>query len=509
MAGAAPAAADTGHLANWLAARVAEADGRGDAALAGYARALDAAPGNRIVALRTYREAIAAGDAPLVRRAIAALGKDAPFDAALFPLVDAARAGDIAAFDKALAGLNAGVLRMMVPALRGWLARVRGGDGVAAIDAAPRDPIARRFVAENRALLQIAGGQVDAGIAALGALTGPTGRSPAVMFAGELLIADHPDQAAALLDDKTLISQAKIDAARPTLAFATSRLLVRIARELDDAPRSPIGLALARAALDADPGYVPARLALAGQLARDGDRSRALAALTPIDLDGPFAEDALTARFPLLDSDDRAAEGLALARDRARSSTAQTIDQARYADLLTAADRPGEALPWYRKVLKDKRYRENATAWLRYGAALDGAGKWTEARKALQRALALDPDQPQILNYLGYGEVEHGGDLTAAIRLLERAHALARDDGSIADSLGWAYHRNGDPGRAIPLLERAAFDEPASSEIAEHLGDAYWSVGRRYEARYAWAAAAVTAEAADAKRLATKQANGL
>lgn len=503
------AVTDRRPLATYLAARAADAEGQGDAALAGYARLLGEAPGDRAVAAHAYREAVAGGNAALVRRAIAILGKAAPPDAALFPLADAARANDPAAFAKALAGLDSGILRVIAPALQGWLAEARGQDGIAMLDAVPKKSLAARFAAENRALLLVARGRVDAGIAAAEAVQGPTGRSPVIRAIAELLVADHPERAAALLDEPALLAQARASAARPTLAFATSRLLVRLARELDGERGSVIGLAMARAALDCDPTYVPARLALAMQVARSDDPDRALALLDAVPLDGPYGGAALAERFPLLARTDRDAEALALARRRAEAEDADGVDRARYAGLLVQADQAKAALPWYKRMMRDRRFAGNATAWLNYAAGLDAAGDWKGARKALTRALSLSPDEPQILNYLGYGEIEHGGDPVAAIALLERAHRLAGDDASIADSLGWAYHRAGDTARALPLIEGAAAAEPDNAEIAEHLGDLYWAAGRRYEARYAWAAAAVTAEPRDMARLARKRAEGL
>ena len=94
-------------------------------------------------------------------------------------------------------------------------------------------------------------------------------------------------------------------------------------------------------------------------------------------------------------------------------------------------------------------------------------------------------------------------------RLLERASALRPDDPAITDSLGWAYYRSGDAARAVPLLERAAQGDPGNSTINEHLGDAYWAAGRRFEARYAWRAAAIHAQGEQQARLAGKLADGL
>jgi Flp pilus assembly protein TadD len=97
----------------------------------------------------------------------------------------------------------------------------------------------------------------------------------------------------------------------------------------------------------------------------------------------------------------------------------------------------------------------------------------------------------------------------AAAALIAKASALAPDDPSITDSLGWSWYLRGDLDRAIPLLERAARGAPAESDINEHLGDAYWKAGRKLDARYAWRAALVAAEGDESARLKGKIDNGL
>src|SRR3546814_15957655 len=92
---------------------------------------------------------------------------------------------------------------------------------------------------------------------------------------------------------------------------------------------------------------------------------------------------------------------------------------------------------------------------------------------------------PIVLNYLGYASLEHGGDPVKSLALVERASALEPDDPAITDSLAWAYFRLGDTAKALPLLQEAARKSPADVEINEHLGDVYWKAGREYEARYA------------------------
>ena len=146
---------------------------------------------------------------------------------------------------------------------------------------------------------------------------------------------------------------------------------------------------------------------------------------------------------------------------------------------------------------------------LAYGTALDRAGRWSEALPALRRAVELGPEQVPALTYLGYAQTVRGDDPEGAVALLERARKIEPENAGVADSLAWAYFRRGDVARALPLLEQAARSDPAGTRVNEHLGDAYWRLGRHYEARYAWRAASVSADAEGTKRIAAKLASGL
>ena len=122
--------------------------------------------------------------------------------------------------------------------------------------------------------------------------------------------------------------------------------------------------------------------------------------------------------------------------------------------------------------------------------------------------MSLRPDDPTIMNYLGYSWIDRGINLDEGLALIETALRLAPDNGAITDSLGWAHYKLGNYERAIFYLERAAELAPTISEILDHLGDAYWQVGRFKEAGFQWERAMKYA-ADDAERdLLLKKLNG-
>ena len=142
-------------------------------------------------------------------------------------------------------------------------------------------------------------------------------------------------------------------------------------------------------------------------------------------------------------------------------------------------------------------------------SSLEEGKRWPEAREALQQGLAIAPEQPLLLNFLGYAKLERGEDMDNAEAMIRKASELAPDDASITDSLGWAQFKRGKVGEAIGTLQRAAERDPDQAEIQEHLGDALFKSGRKFEARFAWAASMVTAEDEVAARVKAKLASGL
>ena len=128
--------------------------------------------------------------------------------------------------------------------------------------------------------------------------------------------------------------------------------------------------------------------------------------------------------------------------------------------------------------------------WLIYyfrGICHERSKQWGKAETDLKKALELFPDQPHVLNYLGYSWVDQGVNLDDGMKMIRRAVDQRPDDGYIVDSLGWAYYRIANYDEAVRYLERAVELKPEDPTINDHLGDAYWRVGRVLEARFQWA----------------------
>ena len=120
------------------------------------------------------------------------------------------------------------------------------------------------------------------------------------------------------------------------------------------------------------------------------------------------------------------------------------------------------------------------------GICYERSKQWPKAEADLKKALELFPDQPLVLNYLGYSWIDQGINLDEGMRMIQRAVEQRADDGYIVDSLGWAYYRIGNIEEAVKHLERAVELKPEDPTINDHLGDAYWRVGRVLEARFQW-----------------------
>jgi tetratricopeptide (TPR) repeat protein len=269
---------------------------------------------------------------------------------------------------------------------------------------------------------------------------------------------------------------------------------------------------LSRLALRLRPAFGPALLLVSDVLTEGDQRPQAMALLRLIRVDDPLFGVAALRRAGLLERMERRDEALALLREQAKSITSQPQPLIRMGDILRNAGRFAEAATVYDEAVARIPIL-TARDWpLLYarGIARERSNNFPGAEGDFLRALELAPEQPYVLNYLGYSWADQGLNLERARAMLARATELRPQDGNIADSLGWALFRLGDLPGAIEWLEKAVELEVRNSTINDHLGDAYWVAGREREAEYQWRRAlTMELEPGEGPRIELKLQNGL
>lgn len=162
------------------------------------------------------------------------------------------------------------------------------------------------------------------------------------------------------------------------------------------------------------------------------------------------------------------------------------------------------------EVIGNVPNRSHWTIFFQRGIAYERQKKWELAEPNFRKALELNPDQPQVLNYLGYSWVDMNINLAEGLEMIRKAVSVKPDDGYIVDSLGWAYFRLGQFDDAVAELERAAELRAGDATINDHLGDAYWRVGRKLEATFQWnRALGLKPEEAEIPKIKAKIESGL
>ncbi len=298
-----------------------------------------------------------------------------------------------------------------------------------------------------------------------------------------------------------------------TGAKAFGEVMTGLAGDLARRQGSTPPLGLAQVARYANPDNSSATVLLSILLDLRGRRDDALALLASVPDSDPLISQIRDNRVRILSDEKRFPEALAIATAATSGPGVSAADYSRLGDVLSATKRNSEAADAYGKAIAANLAVGNGdglwTLYLLQASALQDANRWPEAKEALTQGLKLAPDQPLLLNFLGYAKLERGEDMDAAEAMIRKASELAPDDASIIDSLGWAQYKRGKTGEAIDTLEKAAEKDPAQAEIREHLGDALYASGRRYEARFAWSAALLTADEGVAQRIDAKIKGGL
>ncbi len=509
---AAPEVGDVGNAAgNYLAGRAALEAGDLRQAADDLEHALAAAPGDADLRRQVFELLLASGqfDRAVATARLMDESGGATDEALLLLALDAAKldqgSAAVALFERLGTANIAGPVQ---PILLAWAhyaagARAEAIEALAAPD--PNTGLQRLRTFHQAAMLGLDGRPRD-GLAALALAFPDLAEAPARVLRGGLalqLAAGDRAGAEQLLakvreaapDDPEIkrlaaaVTNGDADlAAVRDPATGMGDALISIAEAFFEQDRNAEALTLARAATfvtpdDGETWLLVARVALAQE-----NPTEALRSLDQVPTDSPFAWTAGLMRARALQDDERYDEAVALLETMAQQEPTRPDSLIAMGDLLRGEDRFEEAEAAYTRALQrvpeiDRRHWRLLYA---RGIAYERTKRWALAEADLTKALELEPEQPFVLNYLGYSWVDQGLNLDRAKAMLNRAVELRPEDGFIVDSLGWAYFRLGENDKAVTYLERAVELEPGDPVINDHLGDGYWRVGRTREARFQW-----------------------
>ncbi|WP_297103847.1 tetratricopeptide repeat protein [uncultured Devosia sp.] len=275
---------------------------------------------------------------------------------------------------------------------------------------------------------------------------------------------------------------------------------------------SDLALVFLRLGVYLDPGADVISLALGQLLDQAGQHEAANQIYDAIPANSPMKPTAVVRIAQNLDSMGDRAEAIRRLRNIIATRPDDLDAVSALGDLLRYDEDYLGAAEAYTKALEITG-GESPPDWRFYyvrGIAYERAKQWPDAETDFLKALELNPDQPQVLNYLGYSWIDQDMHLERALEMIETAVAAQPQDGYIVDSLGWAFYKLDRVDEAVETLERAVMLLPNDPEINDHLGDAYWKAGRKLEARFQWNIARSVDETGNvAERVGPKLAEGL
>jgi tetratricopeptide (TPR) repeat protein len=269
----------------------------------------------------------------------------------------------------------------------------------------------------------------------------------------------------------------------PSIKEGAALAMLAPAATMIAAKQGQIGLAYLRLALRLDPQRNDAWLMVGDFLQGAGDVQGARAAYGRPKPGSPEYASAQAKLAWSYQQDGDKAGAIRLAR--AAAATGDADARLTLSDLLRANEEYDESVRLLGELIAEARTPDWRLYYAR-GAALSQMGRWKEGETDLVEALKLRPDEPELLNFLGYSWIDRGERLKEAMAMVERAVASNPRSGAMIDSLGWAHYRMGDYKTAVEKLEQAVELEAGDPEINNHLGDAYWMVGRKDEAVFQW-----------------------
>jgi tetratricopeptide (TPR) repeat protein len=503
------AGAADGNAGAYLAARQATFDSDFAAAADYYTRALLRDPGNLSLLENALTAYVALGDfgrgVPIARRIIQS-GANSQI-ANLTLLTEAAKNGE---WQQIVTDLDAG---QSVGPLYDGLARAwafvglgQMGEALAAFDAVAETEGVQAFGLYHKALALAAVGDFEgaerilSGEGEAGPL--PLTRRGAMAYAYILAQLGRQDEAVELIDATWSSLDVELQAFRDALAAGEvpafdavttategmAEISYSIAGALSGEAADGFTLIYARSAHYLRPEHVEALMLVAGTLENLGRYELATSAYEQVPPDSPAHMVAQIGR----------AEALVSAGDTQGAITVLQALVEQYPDQAVVFVTLGDTLRREERFVDARAAYDSAIALLgtpqenhwpvffARGITHERQNEWPQAEADFRKALELRPDQPQVLNYLGYTMVEKKINLDEALDMIERAVAAEPDSGYIVDSLGWVLYRLGRYDEALVHMERAVELMPIDPVINDHLGDVYWAVGRYREAEFQW-----------------------
>ena len=519
---------------NYLAALVAGLSSDTSAAAQFYSESLKFDPHSADLAERAFVTLLAEGNMTEALRLSQTVSRKNPGNGIvqLISAINAIREGQFATARSALKRSNSKQNTDLTASLLTAWAWVGSGSPKKAaelIEKMPDDPATRPFRTLHEGLIAKVSGNPEAGLALLKSAyeSDHTSILTADIYARSLYAVGKRDEAKVVYQDL-----AKILPRHPLIRDALERLNAskpledRIKNEKQGAAEVLFGLGSAvtrdgdelssliylRLATWLQPDHASAHVAIAETYERMKQHGSAVAAYEKVPNESPLRLSADIQRALNLEQLERSDDAIALLKQTNARVTDHTEPLIALGNIYRSKKAFAEASEAYSGALQSIGTPNQAHWSIFYsrGIAFERLKRWPEAEADFRKALELSPDQPLVLNYLGYSWVEQGNNLDEAFRMLRRAVEQRPSDGYIVDSLGWAFYRLGQYDNALQLMENAVRLKAADPTVNDHLGDVYWRVGRRLEAKFQWNHARdLGPEPEDLPKILDKIANGL
>ncbi len=314
-------------------------------------------------------------------------------------------------------------------------------------------------------------------------------KSPAealkVFEAFDKKLPNHPLVMAAM---KTLKAGKKLPPVVTSAGAGAAEALYGLGASLGRGGGEDLGLLYLQLALYLEPHHTLALLSLAELYDSIKKPELALNAYERIAADSPLHRNAAIEMSSDLDALGRTAEAKAKLEGVLKKSPDDVEALMAFGNLLRVHKEWDKCGPVYSRAIATLKKPDKSNWGMFYfrGICYERNHQWPKAEADFKQALALYPDQPHVLNYLGYSWIDKGKHLDEGMAMIKKAVQKRPDDGYIVNSLGWAYYKLGNYAEAVKQLQRAIELKPADPTINDHFGDALWRVGRKLDAHYQW-----------------------